>query len=401
MTTDIQGPSPRCFALVPCAGSGSRAGLQQPKQYAAIAGQSVVAHTLAALAQVQRLAATLVVLAPDDAWFEGAAPGFTGPRAWVARCGGDSRAATVASGLAELQRRGAGPDDWVLVHDAARCLVRAAWVDRLIGACLADPVGGLLALPVADTLKQSDGDRSAATIDRSAKWAAQTPQMFRLGQLQQALARPGAAVTDEASAIEALGLAPRLVPGDQENFKLTWPADFALAERLLAARAAPRQAPVLRLGEGWDVHQLVTGRPLVLGGITIPHSHGLLGHSDADALLHAITDALLGAAALGDIGRHFPDTDAQFQGADSGVLLAEAARRVRAAGWAIGNIDSTIVAQAPKLAPHIPAMVARIAALLGLDAAQVNVKAKTAEKLGPVGEGRAIEARAVCLLQQG
>ncbi len=156
--------------------------------------------------------------------------------------------------------------------------------------------------------------------------------------------------------------------------------------------------PTIRIGEGWDVHQLVTGRPLVLGGVQIPHSHGLLGHSDADALLHAITDALLGAAALGDIGRHFPDTDPQFKGADSGVLLAEAARRVRAAGWQIGNIDSTIVAQAPKLAPHIPAMVARIAALLGLDPGQVNVKAKTAEKLGPVGELKAIEARAACLL---
>ena len=160
-------------------------------------------------------------------------------------------------------------------------------------------------------------------------------------------------------------------------------------------------APNLRIGEGWDIHQLVIGRPLVLGGITIPHTHGLLGHSDADALLHAITDALLGAAALGDIGRHFPDTDAAFHGADSGVLLAEAARRVQAAGWAIVNIDSTIVAQAPKLAPHIPAMVARIAGLLGLAEDQVNVKAKTAEKLGPVGEGRAIEARAVCLLFRG
>lgn len=157
--------------------------------------------------------------------------------------------------------------------------------------------------------------------------------------------------------------------------------------------------PTLRIGEGWDVHQLVTGRPLVLGGIAIPHSHGLLGHSDADALLHAITDALLGAAALGDIGRHFPDTDPRFLGADSGVLLAEAARRVRVAGWQIGNIDSTVVAQAPKLAPHIPAMVARIADLLGLAPGQVNVKAKTAEKMGPVGEGRAIEARAVVLLE--
>ncbi len=143
---------------------------------------------------------------------------------------------------------------------------------------------------------------------------------------------------------------------------------------------------------------MVTGRPLVLGGVTIPHTHGLLGHSDADALLHAITDALLGAAALGDIGRHFPDTAAEFKGADSVLLLQEAARRVAAAGYAIVNIDSTIVAQAPKLAPHIPAMCACIAAALGLEVGAVNVKAKTAEKMGPVGEGRAIEARAVCLL---
>jgi len=156
----------------------------------------------------------------------------------------------------------------------------------------------------------------------------------------------------------------------------------------------------LRVGEGWDTHQLVTGRPLVLGGVTIPHSHGLLGHSDADALLHAITDALLGAAALGDIGRHFPDTDAQFRGADSLALLAEAARRVRDAGYDIINVDSTIVAQAPKMAPHIAAMCQRIATALGLAVGAVNVKAKTAEKMGPVGEGRAIEARAICLLVQ-
>ncbi len=154
------------------------------------------------------------------------------------------------------------------------------------------------------------------------------------------------------------------------------------------------------IGEGWDTHQLVTGRPLVLGGITIAHTHGLLGHSDADALLHAITDALFGAAAMGDIGRHFPDTDAAFKGADSAVLLGEAARRVREAGWSIGNVDATIVAQAPRMAPHIPAMVERIAQVLGLAPDRVNVKAKTAEKMGPVGEGRAIEARAVCLLSR-
>ena len=153
-----------------------------------------------------------------------------------------------------------------------------------------------------------------------------------------------------------------------------------------------------RIGEGWDIHALVEGRPLVLGGVRVPYTRGLLGHSDADALLHAITDALLGAAALGDIGRHFPDTEAQFRGADSAVLLAEAARRVRSAGWQIGNLDSTIVAQAPKLMPHIPAMCQRIAQVLELAPEQVNVKAKTAEKMGPVGQGDAIEARAVVLL---
>ncbi len=157
-------------------------------------------------------------------------------------------------------------------------------------------------------------------------------------------------------------------------------------------------SPTIRIGEGWDVHALVAGRKLIIGGVEIPFDRGLLGHSDADVLLHAITDALLGAAALGDIGLHFPDTDAQFRGADSAVLLAEAARRVREKGWQIGNIDSTVIAQAPKLAPYIQPMRERIAAALGLDVAQVNVKAKTAEKLGPVGEGLSIESRAVVLL---
>lgn len=156
-----------------------------------------------------------------------------------------------------------------------------------------------------------------------------------------------------------------------------------------------------RIGQGWDVHRLVEGRPLILGGVTIPFDKGLLGHSDADALLHAITDALLGAAGLGDIGRHFPDTDPAFKGADSRALLREACRRVQAAGWRVGNVDASILVQAPKMAPHIPAMVANIAADLGIELATVNVKAKTYEKLGPVGEGASIEAQAICLLIQG
>jgi 2-C-methyl-D-erythritol 4-phosphate cytidylyltransferase/2-C-methyl-D-erythritol 2,4-cyclodiphosphate synthase len=253
-------------------------------------------------------------------------------------------------------------------------------------------------------LKQAGADgRAAATVGRDGKWAAQTPQMFRLALLERALDEAeaaGASVTDEASAVEALGLHPRLVQGDADNLKITWAADFARAQALLEMRmnATAANLPPLRLGEGWDTHALVAGRPLVLGGVRIPHSHGLLGHSDADALLHAITDALLGGAGLGDIGRHFPDTDAAFAGADSARLLQEARRRVHAAGWLPLNVDSTIVAQAPRMAPHIDAMRERIAGLLELPLAAVNVKAKTAEKMGPVGEGRAIEARAVCLL---
>ena len=223
----------RCFALVPCAGVGQRAGSAGPKQYSMLGGRAVVAHTLAALAAVPRLAGALVVLAADDAQFERQVPGFTGR---VARCGGATRAETVANGLAVLRESGAVDQDWVLVHDAARCLLRPEWVERLIDACLDDAVGGLLALPLADTLKQEDGGRVAATVPRSGKWAAQTPQMFRLGLLQRALAQAGPDITDDASAIEALGLAPKLVVGDFENFKLTWPSDFALAERLLETR---------------------------------------------------------------------------------------------------------------------------------------------------------------------
>jgi 2-C-methyl-D-erythritol 4-phosphate cytidylyltransferase/2-C-methyl-D-erythritol 2,4-cyclodiphosphate synthase len=393
------------FALVPCAGVGLRAGTAGPKQYARLSGRALVAHTLGALTRVHRLQAVLVVLADDDALFEREVPEFTGARCWLVRRGGVTRAQTVANGLHALRERGARDDDWVLVHDAARALIDPQAVDRLIDACLDDDVGGLLALPVADTLKAERDGRAAATVDRRDKWAAQTPQMFRIGMLSAALARAGDTVTDDAGAIEAMGLQPRLVMGDAANIKITWPEDLARAQALLATRSEAAEGGVhgatpLHIGEGWDVHALVAGRPLVLGGVTIPHSHGLLAHSDGDALLHAIIDALLGAAALGDIGRHFPDTDEAFRGADSIVLLSAAGERVRGAGFQIVNIDSTIIAQAPKMAPHIDAMRARIAAALALDLGCINVKAKTAEKMGPVGEGLAIEARAVCLLRR-
>ena len=234
MTPNHAPESPRCYALVPCAGVGERAGAGGPKQYREIAGRTVVAHTLAALARVPRLAGTLVVVALDDREFEVHAPAA---QAWVARVGGATRAASVLNGLQALAGRGARDDDWVLVHDAARCLLQPTDVERLIAACEGDAVGGLLALPLADTLKREGAGpregRVEATVERRSMWQAQTPQMFRLGPLREALVAAGDAVTDEASALEALGHAPRLVPGSLENFKLTWPADFALAERLL------------------------------------------------------------------------------------------------------------------------------------------------------------------------
>ena len=237
MSSYTVGAQPRCYALVPAAGVGARAGAVGPKQYVPLAGRAMLAHTLAALAQVPGLDATLVVLSPLDDQFEAAVPEFHGEHAWVARCGGATRAQSVANGLNELTERGAQPHDWVLVHDAARCLLRPAWVAKLMAACRDDAVGGLLALPLADTLKQSVDGRVTATVDRREKWAAQTPQMFRLGLLQAALAAASDTVTDEASAIEALGHRPLPVQGALENFKVTWPADFDLAERLLTTRA--------------------------------------------------------------------------------------------------------------------------------------------------------------------
>ena len=223
------------YAIVPCAGVGTRSGADRPKQYVDVAGAPMVAHTVRALAAVRRLHATLVVLAPDDREFESRVPGFVGERGWVERCGGATRAATVAAGLAALRARGASDADWVLVHDAARCLLQSTWVERLIETCIDDAVGGLLALPVADTLKAEEGGRAAATVARDKRWAAQTPQMFRLGLLSQALNAAGPPVTDEASAVERLGLRPLLVASTLENFKVTYPDDFALAARLLAA----------------------------------------------------------------------------------------------------------------------------------------------------------------------
>ena len=226
--------TPRCWALIPCAGTGSRAGAAGPKQYQVLVGQPMVMHTLAAFAEVPRIDQTLVVVSPDDHFFQ--APQFQNTSFLIAACGGSTRATSVFNGLNALLSEGAVTHDWVLVHDAARCLITPEQINQLLNACLSDEVGGLLALPLPDTLKAAQAGRVAATLPRADKWLAQTPQMFRIGSLLEALELAGDAVTDESSAIEAMGLAPKLVPGSAQNFKVTYPEDFELAQAVLVSR---------------------------------------------------------------------------------------------------------------------------------------------------------------------
>jgi 2-C-methyl-D-erythritol 4-phosphate cytidylyltransferase len=232
MTDMSSRPSARFFALVPCAGLGSRAGTSGPKQYERVAGQPMVWHTLSAFAGVRRIARTLVVVAPGDGFFDR----NPSTSALVVACGGATRAETVANGLRELRRAGAVDDDWVLVHDAARCLITPELIDRLIDACIDDEVGGLLACPLPDTLKVAHEGRVVQTLARDDKWLAQTPQMFRLGMLRQALENAGGDITDEAGAMEQMGLKPLLVPAGAHNFKVTFPDDFGMAEAVLRSR---------------------------------------------------------------------------------------------------------------------------------------------------------------------
>jgi 2-C-methyl-D-erythritol 4-phosphate cytidylyltransferase/2-C-methyl-D-erythritol 2,4-cyclodiphosphate synthase len=403
----------RYFAVMPAAGSGSRLGAAQPKQYLDLAGRPMIVRTAEALLAAPWLERLVIVVAPQDRQAEQLLTKL--PRSSVVPEGGATRRDSVIAGLRALRRHFAAADeDWVLVHDAARPALGPELLERLSGALTGDAVGGLLAVPVGDTVKRfSEG--KLETLSREGLWLAQTPQMFRFGVLLDALVRfPD--VTDEASAIERAGLVPKLVPGTRGNFKVTTPDDLEAmrrafgaaenpmqqdaAERSGGARCASKAASAgLRIGQGYDVHALVPGRPLVIGGVTIAHRHGLLGHSDADVLLHALTDALLGAAGLGDIGRHFPDSDPRFSGADSRALLAEAHARVKAAGYRIVNLDATVIAQAPRLAPHIEAMKASIASALDLDIACVNIKAKTNERLGFTGRGEGIAAEAVALIE--
>ena len=312
---------------------------------------------------------------------------------WEVVEGGAERRMSVCNGLRAL--RDFHPD-LVAIHDGARPLVSSDVISDSID--VARRCGAALAtVNVVDTVKQVDAAQCiTATLDRSQLQLAQTPQTFRYDLILQAHERAeaeGWEVTDDAMLVERLGYAVYASRGDRRNLKITVPEDLSMAQWLLESNKS-----ALRVGHGFDLHRLVEGRRLVLGGVNIEYANGLLGHSDADAALHALCDAILGAAGLGDIGQHFPDTDPAYEDADSLRLLGRVGELARAAGWAIGNVDVTILCQAPKLAPHLPAMRERTAAALGVAPDLINYKATTTEKLGPIGEGQAIAAEAVVLL---
>jgi 2-C-methyl-D-erythritol 4-phosphate cytidylyltransferase/2-C-methyl-D-erythritol 2,4-cyclodiphosphate synthase len=386
-----------CHVLIPCAGTGSRFGADIPKQFQKLAGKMVIEHSIDIFSSIEQIRSVWVGLTSLDQDSED----LKSAKVKTVKTGGKTRAQTVLNTLEQMIQSQIPLSDWVLVHDAARPGVFKQDVERLIQQVTntTDCIGGILALPITDTVKISDPSLThiVSTQSRELLWRAQTPQMFRIGQLRDALRKAnqeGFEVTDEASAIEILGLKPLLVMGSMENFKITYQNDLLSMEKLM------KQDSSLRIGQGYDVHRLVEGRDLILGGLKIPFQKGLMGHSDADALFHAMTDALLGAAGLGDIGQHFPDTDPQYQNADSGLLLEHAYQLVLKKGFNILNIDATIICQAPKLAQHIPCMILNIGKVLKIDPSLVNIKAKTNEGLGYLGNSEAIETQAVVLLQK-
>lgn len=399
-----------CHALIPSGGSGQRFGGQLAKQYQILFDRPMVNHCVETFIKSPKIHEVWVAVSPlSRELFDGTFKWPSSPKLRVEGTGGSTRHETVLNTLNLMIDQHVSLDDWVLVHDAARPGISRKLIHLLIDIVTTYPEhgGGILALPVADTLKtqiQSEVRNlfhSTGGLSRDGLWQAQTPQMFRLGELRDALEKARlehVMLTDEASAFERIGKRPFLVQGSVENLKVTYEQDFLLMEKILKMNHAQSLSPMFRIGQGYDIHQLIEGRALILGGIEIPNEKGLLGHSDADALLHAITDALLGGAALGDIGKHFPDTDPKYKGADSKTLLKAAYEKVKETGYVIGNIDSTIICQSPKLGTYIPKMVNQIASILNIPAAQVNIKAKTNEGLGYLGEGQAIGTQAVVLM---
>ena len=381
-------------AIIAAAGSGRRMGREVNKVFLPLAGQAVLARSVAAVAACPEVDGLIVVVAPGE---EAQATGLLAPldlaKPWRVVAGGRERQHSVANALAAVPQAAR----LILIHDGARPLIDAAAVAAAIAAAREHGAAGV-AVPVKDTIKAVDAVGCiVATPDRSTLWAIQTPQVFAASLLRRAYAaaeRDGVLATDDAALVERLGHEVKIVAGSYRNLKITTPEDLTVARALLESEAHSMQ----RIGTGYDVHRLVAGRPLILGGVDIPYERGLEGHSDADVLLHAVKDALLGAAALGDIGRHFPDSDPAYKGASSFRLLAIVGEKLAAAGWRAYNIDAVVIAERPKLAPHIPAMNANIAAALGIAAGQVNVKATTTEGLGFTGRGEGIAAQAVATI---
>jgi 2-C-methyl-D-erythritol 4-phosphate cytidylyltransferase/2-C-methyl-D-erythritol 2,4-cyclodiphosphate synthase len=369
----------RIAAILVAAGTGSRFGAETPKQFLPIAGKLVIRHA------AEALAGHICLLQPvgDIATIEAALAG--GPVCLPAVPGGATRQDSVRAGLEALASH---EPDIVLVHDAARPVIPHGTIPALLAALRESP-GAIPAAPVADTLKRVVRGVITETVSRTGLFRAQTPQAFRFATLLAAHRAGLTGATDDASLLEAAGETVAVVPGSDDNVKLTYPEDFARLERIMATPL------ITRVGTGFDVHAFEPGRPLVLCGVTVPHDKGLAGHSDADVGIHALCDAIYGALAEGDIGRHFPPSQAAWKDADSARFLRHAAGRIAAYGGRLANADITLICERPKITPHAPAMIACLAALLGVAAARVSVKATTTERLGFTGRGEGIAAQAV------
>jgi len=366
-------------AILVAAGSGSRFGAETPKQFLPLSGKPVIRHAAEALAREVDLLQPVGEAAPIEAALRGLAFLPVVP-------GGATRQASVLNGLEALAPHA---PDIVLVHDAARPLVPAGTIPALLAALERAP-GAIPAVPVADTLKRGSDGRITETVPRAGLFRAQTPQAFHFAALLAAHRAPQAdAATDDASLLETAGQTVLLVPGAEDNIKLTYPEDLRRLERAMGKVLHPRT------GTGFDVHAFAAGRPLVLCGVTVPHHRGLAGHSDADVGIHALCDAIYGALAEGDIGRHFPPSEAAWRDADSARFLLHAAGRIAMRGGRLANVDVTLICERPKIAPYAAAMIERLAALLEVDPSRVSVKATTTERLGFTGRGEGIAAQAV------
>ncbi|MBM3567573.1 MAG: bifunctional 2-C-methyl-D-erythritol 4-phosphate cytidylyltransferase/2-C-methyl-D-erythritol 2,4-cyclodiphosphate synthase [Alphaproteobacteria bacterium] len=377
------------YALIVAAGSSTRFGGPVPKQYRDLAGRSVLYRSAKAFVEHPAVAGVKVVIrAEDEARYRAAVAGLD---LLEPVGGGETRQDSVRLGLESLCDR---RPDGVLIHDGARPLVVPALIDRVVTALAAHP-GAIPALAVADTLKRGRDGLIAGTVPREGLHRAQTPQGFRFDDILAAhRAAAGQSLTDDAAVAEAHGLAVALVDGGEDNLKITTEDDLRRAERLVWSRL-----PETRVGQGYDVHRLGPGGPITLCGVAIPHDRALIGHSDADVGLHALTDALLGALGQGDLGQHFPPTDARWKGAPSATFLRHAGELVARAGGLIAHLDVTLICERPKIAPHRQAMRAAIAATLGIALERVSVKATTTEGLGLTGRGEGIAAQAVATIR--